>query len=172
VPLPVQVGELSRWLGVMSPEKEKKSVRLNAKRRQILLLHLAGVPPEEISEQVRCTIATVYRTVNSKEGQQVFEDFIRYNDSEFRATRQLAIRAVRDALQPQQDIETRLRAADKVFKAMGDYSDQKQGQAQTAEDVIRRIIEYKSGETSLRMEESRPANSLPQRKDKCQTNSD
>lgn len=157
MPLPANVRDLSRWLGTLDEDRKKKDVRLNIKRKQVLLLHLAGVPAKEICEQVRCSPTYVYQTVNSDQGQQVFEDFIRYNDSEFRALRGLAIQAVRDALKPEQDIETRLRAADKVFKSQGDYGQKEDKTSLTAEDIIRRVFEYQDGDRKVRVEESRPA---------------
>lgn len=74
---------------------------------------------------------------------------MRFQDAEFAALHQLSISAIRDALL-HENIDIRLKAADKYLKAHGKY-ERGDFKETTAEDVIRRIMEIK-------ITEERPAN--------------
>lgn len=147
--------DLNRYLGLVDWRKPawhgKK--QLNQKQRQIMLMHLSGFDRPAICEQLQVSPSYVSSTVNSDAGRRVEDDFMRFSDREFKALYILSIKAIRDALNSD-DIRVRLNAADKYFRAHGKYGDSGLGEGATAEDVIKRIMEF-----SVKMTETRPANS-------------
>lgn len=137
---PKNLINLNRYLGLVEPSSPKPIRRLNLKDRQIMLLALEGWSTEEVCDQVHVSPARVRRVLNSPQYAKVFEDFLQHKDREFQSLYNLSIAAVRDALRSD-DIEVRLKAADKYFKV---HAKAESGRgATTAEDVITRIMEIK-----------------------------
>lgn len=133
--------ELNKYLGLVDPNEPKPLSRLANKDRQMLLLYLQGEPPREIVEQLGTSMQRFRRVVKSEVGQLVIEDYFRFCDQEFSTLYQLSVDAVRDALKSD-DIDLRLKAADKFLRAHGKY-DKSIAKQSTAEDVVRRILELK-----------------------------
>jgi len=139
--------ELNKYLGLVDPNESKALTNLGHKDKQMLLLYLQGEEPKEIVEQLGCSIARFRKVVKSDLGQTVIDDYFRFCDQEFSTLYQLSVSAVRDALKSD-DIDIRLKAADKFLRAHGKY-DKRTSEETTAEDVVRRILEMKKG--SVRM---------------------
>jgi len=139
--------ELNKYLGFVEPAPEKSLKSLKPKDKQILLLSLEGFSASEIMEQLSVSSSRIRTVLSSDLADQVFDDFLAFKDREFQALYSLTIDAIRDALRAE-DIELRLKAADKFLKAHGKYDRGPASAGGTAEDVIRRIMLVEEIKTS------------------------
>jgi len=133
--------DLQKYLGVLPERKEVQPKKLTATAKNAILLHLEGLPTRQIAEMLGRSPGWVSWILRSDLAQSLINDYISFVDQEFRVLYKLSIDAIRDALQSD-DIEVRLKAADKYLKAHGKYA-QAAKQEETAEDVIKRIMELK-----------------------------
>lgn len=138
--------ELLAWMGQLGLRREEYS-GLKVKARQVVMLHLEGLAAKDIALELSCSTPYVYSTLKSPHARALIDDYFKHTDQEFKALRPLAIMALRDALKPGQDIETRLRAADKVFKAQGDYDGRNALSGESAEDIVKRVLRIEIEET-------------------------
>ena len=136
-----QLKELQRYLGVLPEKKRPQPKRLTAAAKNAIILHLEGLPIGQIAEMLGRSPSWVSWILNSDLAQSLINDYISFVDQEFRALYKLSVEAIRDALQSN-DIEVRLKAADRYLKAHGKYS-QAADRGETAEDVIKRVMELK-----------------------------
>jgi len=145
--------DLATWTGTLDTTDELKV--LKPKHKLIVLMHLEGNDTSDIVDQTGASPSTVYSVLKSGLAKAIMEDYYAFCGQEFKNLYSLAIAAVRDALKSD-DIEVRLKAADKFFKAHnmsgGPGSKAVGGGGETAEDVIKRIFEMK-----LKVTEVRPA---------------
>jgi hypothetical protein len=118
----------------------------------MLLLYLQGTPPTEIVDELKTSMGRFRRVMKSDLGKLVIDDYFHFCDQEFSTLYQLSVDAIRDALSSD-DIDLRLKAADKFLKAHGKY-DKAVSKEATAEDVVRRILEVKKDSMRL-IEETR-----------------
>lgn len=144
---------LQNYIGVIKPPK---GVKVDKPRKEWLLLHLQGYRVPEIAASTNSSPSAVYKFLKTDTALQLKNDYLNFTEEEFRSLYVLTVHAIRDAL-VDDDIDIRLKAADKVLKARGDYDKHSQrDERDTAEDVIRRIVEMdKDGKVS-RMIEERP----------------
>ena len=160
-----QPDELLEYLGVKRDGRTKTGFRdmenlpvefrpedtipgnLPVKHRLVILMHLEGYSGAEIANEVRLAPGTVYNILKSPAAENIIQQYFEFADAEFRSLYALAIKAVKDNLL-EGDLDQRLRAADKFMKAHGKY--EKAGDAaDTAEDVVSRIMEMRKADGSV-----------------------
>jgi len=141
--------ELNRYLGIVNPEKERPLAFLRDRDKQMLLLYLQGTPPTQIVDELKTSMGRFRRVMKSDLGKLVIDDYFQFCDQEFSTLYQLSVDAIRQGLESE-DIDTKLKAADKFLKAHGKY-DKAVSKEATAEDVVRRILEVRKD--SIRMVE-------------------
>lgn len=117
------------------------------KHRLVILMHLEGYDGSEIANEVKLAPGTVYSILNNTQSQNIINQYFEFADQEFKALHKLSIKAVRDNL-IHGDLDQRLRAADKFMKAQGKYDSNKE-KSDTAEDVVKRIMEMRKADGSV-----------------------
>jgi len=125
------------------PAKELR--KLSSKHELVLMLHMNSIPPGEIAEITgynRNHVTWITRQPISK---AVIKARYEELDDEFKSLYYSAIEAIRDGL-TSANIETKLKAADKYLRAHGKYGTVAEA-SETAEDVVKRILELKITET-------------------------
>ncbi|MHC4474103.1 MAG: hypothetical protein ACYTEL_00560 [Planctomycetota bacterium] len=111
--------------------------RLNARHKKAIYLHLQGCKLDEISEKTGLTPWWISRILNSDLAQQEIVKHHEFFDLEFKSLYARSIETIREGLR-HPDINVRLKAADKYFKAHGKYL-KRCMRDETTEDVIQRI---------------------------------
>ena len=135
--------DLNKYLGLTATKAQNRDVRrLKFQDRQIILMALEGHSTQEIVEQLQTSSSHTKRILQSDLAIQVFDDFLSFKDREFQLLYNLAINAVRNALRSE-DPDVALRAAEKYLKAHNKFGGGSAVAHDTAEDVIRRIMEIK-----------------------------
>jgi len=136
-------------------EDEDQSARLDAmtalpaRDALILKMHMQGHTFTSIANMLRITGTTVSRTIRKKSVQKAKRVYMRQLDEEFDALYEPALDALRDGLNVNTDIETRLRAADKFLRAAGKYNNEERGAAGSSsiEDVLANALQSLQGST-------------------------
>ena len=152
--------ELQKYLGILPEKRRPQLRRLGTHHKQAIMLHLEGMPASQIADELGRTPGWVSETLRSDLAQALINDYLSFADSEFKALYKLSIAAIRDALQSQ-DPELKLKAADKYLKAHGKYDPKSLGGKETAEDVIKRVMELKITEV-YPAEQSSASSAKPQ----------
>lgn len=135
--------QIERATGQRNPNGTRPLKRLSAVHRQMIQLHLSGLPGSEIAERTGKTQASVSRILNDPLAQREIDRVLRETDQEFAALYTQGVRVIREALdattvQNKPAHNTRLKAADMLLKAQGKYQDS-EGR-ETAEDVVKQIV--------------------------------
>lgn len=136
-----QMIELKKYLGLL-PDKPPRDIKvLNTRQKIVVMLHLEGLSAKDIADETGFSPSYISTILRSEAAQNILKDYFSFADMEFKALYKLSIEAVRDALRSD-DIDIRLKAADKFLKAHGKYN-QTATDSASAEDVIRRIVEMR-----------------------------
>ena len=151
--------ELNKFLGVVTQEKQRRSVPMNDMNKRIIMMHLEGYTYNEIALELSLPPHRVINVIRADNSQNIINQLYEFQDTEYKALYRLAVSAVRDCLQSENEA-IRLRAADMYMKAHGKAGGGAQDR-ETAEDIVSRMIEYsrnlKSGTETLKVSESRKA---------------
>lgn len=124
------------------PEKGEIDLKeLNGKHQLVVLLYLEGLPPKLIAEQTGYNQAYVSKIIKDPLAKALVKEHINEVDEEFRVLYKKAVDAIREGLDSN-SIEIKLKAAEKYLRAHGKYSVVSESK-DTAEDVIKRILELK-----------------------------
>lgn len=134
--------ELTKFLGLLPISDPFKMDKITLHQKQAILLHLEGLPPKQIAEELGKSPDWVSRVLRSKKAEELINNYLSFADQEFKVLYSLSINAVRDALNSS-DVKVRLDAAKIYLKAHGKdgASGPASGVGETAEDVITRVIE-------------------------------
>ena len=124
------------------PRGEIDLKELNGRHELVVLLYLDGIPPKEISSITGYNQAYVSRIVKDPLAKALIKERITELDEEFQVLYKKSIDAIRDGLDAN-DIDIRLKAAEKYLRAHGKYGTVVSKGPDTAEDVIKRILELK-----------------------------
>jgi len=133
-------------------EKNWELKELQPKHELVLLMYLEGIDRDTISTTVKLSKWWLSRIIHSKVGQAYMQAKINELDTDFKALYYKAVAAIREGLD-NEDIEVRLKAAEKYLKAHG-YYERKDPGRDTAEDVVKRVLELKVTETKPLIKES------------------
>ena len=128
---------LQRYLAVLPDKKSPQLKRLSPEHKNMIILHLEGMPAHQIAEELGRSPGHVSSVLRSDLAQALINDYLSFADLEFQALYKLSIDAIRDALQDS-DINVRLKAADRYLKTHG--KDEGGKGKDSAEDVITRIM--------------------------------
>jgi len=127
--------------------------RLSSRHRAVISLHLQGVGNEEIAAQVGFSRAYISIILNNPRTEGILNDAYRLYDKELKALYPKSIGVLRKALDSE-DSKVAMRAVELTLKANGKLKDAIEGQAATAEDVVRRLIEIRTeGPATITMAE-------------------
>ncbi len=130
---------IQKDLGVRKKTGELKLKRLKPLHREMIAMHLSGMPSTEIAAGLDVAYVTVCRILNDPLAVELINGFSEMSKKEFDALRFKANAALRDGLD-HTSIQTRLRAADLFSKRAGDYHPREVDDGDTAEDVIQRLL--------------------------------
>lgn len=106
----------------------------------IIKLHLIGKRNNEIALQLGKSAPYISLVLNDPLAKAAIDEGYKDLDAEFRALYVNAIQAIRKGLD-HKNPSVALNAADKYFKAHGQYKPEEKTETQTAEDVIARMLE-------------------------------
>ncbi len=138
------------------PEKYKEDKRLGVRRengaanlkklkpihRQVFALHMSGRPNTEISDALGLDYTRVSMIINDPLMQTLIAQANDDLDGELRALFPMALDTLRKGMNSG-DLKVGLKASDQFFRTQGKYR-QSDERDQTAEDVIRDILEIHS----------------------------
>jgi hypothetical protein len=143
---------LQKYLGVLPGRKTETIKRLSSKRREAVYLFLQGYSPIEIADKVGYSPATIYSILSSELAQEIYKEHEQFLKLELDSLYQLAVKVVRETLQDKEDKGLRYRAAHDFLKGRAKYNPHDSSDNETAEDVVRRIMEFQG---SVRVIEER-----------------
>lgn len=127
--------------------------RPELKARRVLALVLQGESRSKVAEVTGYAESTVSAIMRNPLSAKLLVELNREGDVEFQALRPLAIDALRRGLNSTDD-DTALRASRDYFNAKGKDSAQDQGVAESAEDIVERILELQvDGPATVRVAE-------------------
>lgn len=138
----------NRELGLLPTRQPVERDSLSQQQLIFVLLHLQGKTIREISEETNKKSAYISSVLRSRAAKNLIVDFFSFQDQEFKALYANAVRAIRSALNSE-DHDVALKAAKLYLTAHGKMNRVDTGRT-TAEDVVRRIMEF-------RLIEERPA---------------
>ena len=130
---------IQKDIGIRRENGAAKLQKLKPIHKQIIAMHLSGIPATEISAVLNLKYGNVHRVLNDPLAKAFITDFDDMTRKEFDALRFKANAAIRAGLDGN-DIHTRLRSADLFSKRAGDYHPKLVESQETAEDVIKRIL--------------------------------
>ena len=133
---------LNKYLGFVDKEKNSGLKRLKPQDKQVVLLAIEGHSAGEIVDMLGMSSGRVRSVLSSAPASKIFDDFLSFKDREFQLLYSLSIDAIRNALRSP-DLDVALRAAEKYLKAHGKFDGGRASVSDTAEDVVRRIMEIK-----------------------------
>lgn len=108
-----------KLLGKRLPNGVVPLKKLNGRHQRIIALHLTGkFSGVKIAEMLNCSAFTIHRTLNDPMAQQIINDFHSSIEMDLKAMLPLAIDAVRDGLE-HDDQDVRLRAVSKLESMLG-----------------------------------------------------
>ena len=128
-----------KHLGVRRENGAMKLKKLTNRHLKIVGMHLEGASVEMIASNCNCTISTVSRILNDPLAQQILKRVYSDREGEVQALGGKALQAVRDGLDKQQPINTRLRAVSSYAKVREVMMPKDKG-SESAEDVIARML--------------------------------
>lgn len=131
-----------KMLGVRMESGAKKLEKLKPVHRQIYALHMSGVSNNDIAFALKKTPSWISSVINDPLMQTLIAQANDDLDGELRALFPMALDALRSGLSDS-DAKIKLKASDQFFRTQSKYTDTKKGD-QTAEDVIRQILEIHS----------------------------
>ena len=131
---------LQKDIGVRTEGGVFKLQKLKPIHKRIIAAHLSGMPSVEIAQLFNVHFKTIHTVINDPLAIAFMNEFDSLTRKEFDALRIRANAAIRDGLAPNQNIHTRLRAADQFSKRAGDYHPKPPEQQESAEDVIQRLL--------------------------------
>lgn len=131
---------LKEYFGLV-PGHQAHYDRFDTRHKQIIYLHLCGHGTSQIADTLGLNASTVRRTITSDIGQSIINEYFKFLDLEFNSLYSASIEAVRDSLKPTQDPKIRLSAAELVLKSLGKMMPKKTESDDSAEDIVKRIIE-------------------------------
>lgn len=162
---------LNKYLGLVDGRRPSRSQNLSVPQKQVLLLHLEGVPSTQIADETGYSIGWIQSLLRSDKARSVAKEYMSFIDTEFQALYKMSVSAIRDALSPKEDIDIRLKASEKFLKAHGKYGNQGV-EVDTAEDIIKRFMEFDSdGKPTKIIEERIKKTSAPARCDNSDVHS-
>lgn len=115
--------------------------RLTSRHRAILNMHLLGEKGVEIAAHFGIRKQQVYRFIHDPLGQEYLQMAAKMDEARFGALYGLAVDALKDGLDPETNISVRLRAASTYLERKDKLDDKHGKKADSAEDVIQRILE-------------------------------
>ena len=121
--------------------------KLKVKHRRMIALYLQGYNYNEIARALGCNPVTVGAVIRNPTVRGVLERAYSEYDHQLKALVPLGIDAIRDCLLSGEE-RVRLQAVDRLFGAI-EQSDKKRSTDTTAEDVIRRIISVRHGDSEV-----------------------
>ncbi len=132
-----EVYDAQRDIGTRRENGALKLKRLRPFHKQVLALHLAAWPNEEIAKKLNRSPSWISSVINDPLSQEVLNNFEDLQEEEFKRLRLLANSALRDALLPHKNDSTRLRAARIFYQKSGEDKGEK---GETAEDVMAKVL--------------------------------
>jgi len=130
--------QTQKTLGIRTPSGELKLKQLKPIHKMMIVHHLRGWSNRDVASLLGKAEITVSRVLRDPLSQSLLKEFHEASKAELEALAPLAVAAVRNGLTSDSE-RTALAAADKFFKATGQYSDETRG-PETAEDVIARAL--------------------------------
>lgn len=133
-----EVYDAQKDIGTRRENGALKLKRLRPFHKQVLALHLAAWPNEEIAKKLNRSPSWISSVINDPLSQEVLNNFEDLQEEEFKRLRLLANSALRDALLPHKNDSTRLRAARIFYQKDGEAKGEK---GETAEDVMAKVLQ-------------------------------
>lgn len=131
--------QIQKDIGVRRENGSLKLQKLNRRHKQIIAMHLSGMEGTLIAATLGISYMTVTRTLNDPLAIEFMTEFDNQTRKEFDALRVRANAVIRDGMS-HTDINVRLRASDQWARRAGEYQPKKDTAAETAEDVIQRML--------------------------------
>lgn len=139
-----------KLLGVRADSGAMKLAKLKPVHRQIFALHMSGYSNNDVAHAVDKTPSWVSTVINDPLMQTLIAQVNDDLDGELRALFPMALDTLRRGM-GSIDTKIALRASDQFFRTQGKYREGGE-KDQTAEDVIRQILEIHSdGPVSVRL---------------------
>lgn len=147
--------QFEKIIGKRGSTGELKLKRLKGIHRTIIGYHLRGLSNRDISFITGHTEITISRVLRDPLSQAYINTIIDGAEMELEALAPMAVSAIRDGLEADKSDATRLKAADRFFRATGRY-DRKKDDGETAEDVIARALKVMQKQANALDNLSRP----------------
>ncbi len=145
-----------KLLGIRMDSGAAKLEKLKPVHRQIFALHMSGYSNNDVARAVGKTPSWVSTVINDPLMQTLISQVNDDLDGELRALFPMALDTLRKGMNSE-DKKIALRASDQFFRTQGKYREAGV-RDQTAEDVIRQILEIHSdGPVSIKMGTERKA---------------
>jgi hypothetical protein len=133
--------------------KVKPIKRLTVMHRRMIALYLQGHSYQEIGVALQRNPNTVGAVIRNPASQAIIEKAFAECDNNLKALTPLATEAIRESLRDE-DNKVKLQAVDRLYRALGKYRDNPDADT-TAEDVVRRIITHRHGDSEVVIAEER-----------------
>lgn len=132
--------ELEKALGLRFSSGMQIRKKVKAIHWKMYKLHLAGYSHQTIADALEVAYSTVQAALSQPWAQEGGKKHIDELRSQFDMLREKANNAVRKGLD-NEDPDVNLRAANLFFKQQGDFTPKGQAAGETAEDVIKRMLQ-------------------------------
>lgn len=120
--------------------KDNPFLALDPKDMLTLIAHLEGRSRRQIAEDLEISEQTVTTRLSKSSVKACLISVKENYEQDLHSLTDLAVNAVRDGLDPDMDILTRLSSADRVFKATGRFDKKTESKTETATDQMKEVL--------------------------------